>query len=576
MDELDADSDVGFNGPSGLEIPDFSVDYTGISSCESSSTAQENSTRAQRRYLSKRPHRKSRAGCKQCKKRKVKCDEARPACKACTLRKEQCVYPSASVSTRQPAGTDAVPNSTAPPPRSPSESTELIDTGGVFAPDRGMVRMVSEPLFVPEQTADLVDMKMLWFYTSYSFQSFYIDSGRADARSTSIDYALKIKLVEHAFRSPFLMETIKALTALHLRSLNQHVPNNKIIEYQANAFQGYRVAIAKADPSDYPALLGCSLLSIGMSTQTFRDPNGQRLYIVEWISMWRGIGLIINLITEQGVLDSGLAPMFYRPPLDLEKAACYIPNDLLFMVTSIQPEDADYDCRDEYYEFLKFLGTLYLELIEDGIGAVLDLRIITLFTHCPYRLLQLAKLHRPRMLIIVAHWLCFVKIMQGSPWWTKGLTSQVDQIVEEVGESWAHMLTIPRIIVQTDDVVKMARLLSGNQRWRPGRRTDLAHTERVPPEVMYQSSGVSENVRIELMDSPPKSTDMEWETEIPIIPGRARETDGSDDSLLIGTNLLYNVTPKSLATALSPAASSRSPSTPALSPSSSSSHSLSP
>ena len=40
----------------------------------------------------KRPHRKSRFGCDQCRKRRVKCDESLPRCSICTGRDEQCYY----------------------------------------------------------------------------------------------------------------------------------------------------------------------------------------------------------------------------------------------------------------------------------------------------------------------------------------------------------------------------------------------------------------------------------------------------------------------------------------------------
>lgn len=220
---------------------------------------------------------------------------------------------------------------------------------------RDVIPVVSEPLFLPEQAADIVDMKMLWFYTAYSFQSFSINAGRMP----EVDHALKVKIVEHAFRSPFLMDTLKALSALQLRSLNQPVPAHKVIAYQANAFQGYRNAIETADPKDFPALLGCSLLTIALSSQTFRDPNGKRLFIIDWMFMWRGIGLIIDLISRKAVVESGLAPILYRPPMDTEKSAPYIPNNLLFMVTSIKDGDADYEYQKDYYELLRCLGSLY-------------------------------------------------------------------------------------------------------------------------------------------------------------------------------------------------------------------------
>ncbi|KAH6876129.1 hypothetical protein BKA58DRAFT_135800 [Alternaria rosae] len=47
----------------------------------------------------KRYHRKSRAGCDTCKRRRVKCDEATPKCGACALRQESCSYPPQNAST---------------------------------------------------------------------------------------------------------------------------------------------------------------------------------------------------------------------------------------------------------------------------------------------------------------------------------------------------------------------------------------------------------------------------------------------------------------------------------------------
>ncbi|KAF9893589.1 hypothetical protein FE257_010901 [Aspergillus nanangensis] len=48
-------------------------------------------------YHSRRPHRKSRAGCVTCKQRKVKCDETKPYCVRCQKHGATCVY-----ETRQP------------------------------------------------------------------------------------------------------------------------------------------------------------------------------------------------------------------------------------------------------------------------------------------------------------------------------------------------------------------------------------------------------------------------------------------------------------------------------------------
>lgn len=621
MDEGGLDCDVGHDAPLDSDMPNFLTSDTNMLPSESSSAAatsgditEDSGAQTQRRYVSKRPHRKSRAGCKQCKKRKVKvclfllttarlllyalpfmgpltipdwkCDEAKPTCKACTLRKEQCIYP--NVPPPVPSSTaNQLPTGTTNPLAlrgAREQSVELVgEAEQVESEDddvlgRSLIPVISEPLFIPEQAADVIDMKMLWFYTAHSFQHFSINAGH----SPLIDYALKVKVVEHAFRSPFLMETVKALAALDLRTLNQPVPTQKLVSYQARAFEGFRNAIETADPKDFPALLACSFFTIAISSQTFRDPNGKRLFIVDWIPMWRGIGLIIDLISAQAVQDSGLCALFYRPPIDMGKTSRYIPNNLLFMVTSIKDGDADYDYQKDYYELLKYLGSLYQELIEHGFGPVLDLRIITFFSFCPRPLLSLTKQLRPRMLVIIAYWLCFVKLLNHAAWWMRGLGPQADQIFEEIGDEWGHLLRVPRMAMQTNDVVKTARTIIDNHNWTPG-ELDLYHRHRDPRVKSDLKLITNEGVELEITEGQWrfKANGVRWDAPYVVDPDD--ESDPSGQKLLLGSSLLYKSglrntvpeTPPPPMSTPSPAVSSES-SPPGLSPSASASISPSP
>ncbi|KAJ5723538.1 hypothetical protein N7488_001573 [Penicillium malachiteum] len=52
-------------------------------------------------FHSRRAHKKSRAGCLTCKKRKVKCDEGKPECQRCNTRGIQCNYSSELVVSRR-------------------------------------------------------------------------------------------------------------------------------------------------------------------------------------------------------------------------------------------------------------------------------------------------------------------------------------------------------------------------------------------------------------------------------------------------------------------------------------------
>jgi hypothetical protein len=321
---------------------------------------------------------------------------------------------------------------------------------------------------------DATDMRMLWFYTLNTYNSFSIETGR----STVIDNVLKVKLVEYAFQSPFLMHCVMGLSAAHLQHLKQDVSPQRAVAYRARAFEGYRQAIQMAKPKDHPALLACSLLMTALSSQMFREPDGKPLYIIDWMQLWRGIGVIVELISPQSIVESGLAVLFYRPPMDLEKCSRYIPNNLLFMVTSIAPGDDDYEYQNIYYEALQYLGSLYMEL-EKGFSPILDLRVVTFFTFIPKSFIPLARDLRPRALILLAHYAAFAKLNQ-KIWWMDGIANrEIPYICNMLGDEWEHLLRIPRKVTLTENKVEIATIIIDNHNWAPGEE-DLYEKNRDP------------------------------------------------------------------------------------------------
>ncbi|KAI1388497.1 uncharacterized protein F4822DRAFT_248252 [Hypoxylon trugodes] len=482
IESLEVDTDVGLNPELDLnfDVDTLSINEGNLASLDpvttttvefdqSSRHSSENSDthpNSHKPYHSKRPHKKSRAGCQQCKKRKVKCDEVRPTCKACRLRKEKCVYPATQSSTHSaysPTSTSAKEYSSSIPGSTPDSGYASVKSSPQIAYESAVSSIVAEPLFRPGEMSDALDMKMLWFYTTTGFQFFSIQSGR----SAFVDNILKVKVVQQAFQSPFLMDCLMAVSSLHLQTMGQPVPPRRAANYCAKAFEGYRNAIEAANPADFTALIPCSLLMVALSSQMFRDPDAKRLYIVDWMQVWKGMGLIIDIVTHRVLQQSGMAVLFYRPAVDLEKSTKYIPNNLLFMVASITAGDTDEDEQQTYYDMLKYLGSLYQEMKEHGFSSILDLRIITFYTFVPKPFIPLAKEHRPRALIILAYHLCFAKLCPDL-WWLHGIADrQIKQIIESVGEEWAHLLRVPRMILDTENRTEIAQLLVDNHNWTP-------------------------------------------------------------------------------------------------------------
>ncbi|GJD02087.1 C6 zinc finger domain protein [Colletotrichum higginsianum] len=410
-------------------------------------------------YHSKRPHKKSRTGCRNCKARKVKCDESRPICRNCMLRKADCVFPGPSHSHSEPG--PGSPSGSSTSAVSPSRSRSHTPQGSHASIDDDYNALVlREPLYIPAGDRDATDMKLLWFYTTNTFASFATQAGQVKR----VDDILKIKIPSHAFESPFLMDCLLGTSALQLQHLKQDIAPSRALRYRARAFEGYRKAIEEGKPETFPALIATSLLLTALSSQMFREEGTKDLYIIDWMIVWRGIGLMIDMATPQTLWDSGLADLFVRPPINLDEAAKHIPNNLLFMISSIRPGDPDYDHISTYYDTLKYLGSLYAALVH-GFNPVMTLRVVTWFTFIPKAFVELGRQKRPRALVILAHYLMFIKVARNL-WWIEGIGDrEIAGIVRHLGEDWYEELAAPRLALLLDDRVDITRLILADPEW---------------------------------------------------------------------------------------------------------------
>lgn len=445
---------------------------------------QQESTLDDKPYHSKRPHKKSRAGCKNCKARKVKCDEARPTCRSCRLRKTECLYPAPSASvpaaTTKSSTVSNASNSASPDwNRSSSSSSNDFssDGNGIYRNGYGnsnegydfdpkeaqdmAVSVVKEPQYMPAAATDQLDMRLLWFYTTATCSSFSVECGY----HRPVETVMRTRLVQHAFQTPFLMQSLFALSALHLQNLDQTIDPNRALAYRATSFEGYRKAVEEGNPETFPALIANSLLLTALSSQAFRDPDGKDLYIIDWMIVWRGIGLMMNYMGSDKLLSTGLHTLFYRPPLDLERSTYAIPSQLLFMVSSITEDDPEYEDVQTYYDTCKYIGALYYNLNEGGINPIMNLRIITWLTFIPRGFVELGRQKRDRALVILAYYAVFLK-MANRIWWIKGIGHRtLKDICRHLGPEWSHALRVPMLAINIDEPCDLGKLVLEDPEW---------------------------------------------------------------------------------------------------------------
>lgn len=299
----------------------------------------------------------------------------------------------------------------------------------------------------------MTDMKLLWFFATQTCGSF---TTLADEGHRSIMRSL---LVRYGSESPFLMDSIFALSSLHMQHLNQQFDAQRALQYRVRSIAGYRKAIEEANPTDFPALLANSLLLTALSSENFREIEGKDLYILDWLVVWKGIVLVINLVSKPTLVESGMKGLFFRPHIDREQAVSFIPSQLLLMVASIDPSDPDYVYKGAYYDTLKFLGSLYMDL-RQGPSHFMSLRVITIFTFVPSLFIDAARVPQPRALVILAYFATFFKLVQSHMWWLDGVGDRtVRDICTHISPEWHSLLRVPFMAINIDNSTELARAI---------------------------------------------------------------------------------------------------------------------
>ncbi|KAG6193075.1 hypothetical protein E4U27_000940 [Claviceps purpurea] len=414
---------------------------------------------------SRRSHPKSRMGCQNCKSRKVKCDEERPSCRLCLLRKEDCVYIAPSSKKLLRWQTSSVPTRRARDlRRSRTSRTDSLYSysDGTMSDQSSLVPVaaVREPV-ATLPGCDPIDMKIIWHFMTHTCSSF---SSEGDSQKV-----MRVHVMKHALDVRFLLRSVLALSCLHARTCTGEQLGDAARHrlYQTESLQEYRMAIEAAEPRTFGALMANSLLVTVMSSESFRDPAAPDLYILQWMLVWRGIGVIFGRNHRSSLSGTGLTQLFHRPSMNLDEGVKFVPHYLTFMIMTIRPHDADYPYVATYLYALMYLGSLYQHLEQDGLNSVMKLRIITWFTFLPSSMIGLFREKRERALVILAHYSVFLKIAV-SNWWLAGVGHRsLRDICNHLSPGWSKELRIPLRALSVDDPFELTRLILDNPYWEP-------------------------------------------------------------------------------------------------------------
>ncbi|KAF2787197.1 hypothetical protein K505DRAFT_421922, partial [Melanomma pulvis-pyrius CBS 109.77] len=445
-------------------------------------------------FISKRPHRKSRAGCTTCKRKKVKCDESLPSCSYCALRKIDCTYPQetsgSSVSSGQEYQISPVSEEdfNSSPIQTPSWLVPAIQTSA------GQLTKT--------------DLELLHQYKTITWRSLSV---RDEALIDSIN---REWIPQVAMSRSYLLYTILSISAAHRNILSPSKQAQDLATvYRHKSLTAYNTALQNITTDNYETLLMTSLL-MQLLVPPPELPCSDAV-LLEWLStfvaMTQGLRVLASLKWASGIENLSVFPVFRRelrplppPPLintgredprmyprdgplgetpahpnppamyreeavsagmDMTNlpfrpqtlmgvstphlpptwrskpptwqipAPAFLPPPLMALLRSLiapQPPSSPLDLhRATLLPALHALSPIFLSLYHYRLSPDVYVRIIVLPTFLTPEFLALVRAREPRALVVLAWWFAFVVLIPDM-WWVRDVVPRLLQAASNV------------------------------------------------------------------------------------------------------------------------------------------------
>ena len=277
---------------------------------------------------------------------------------------------------------------------------------------------------------------------------------------------LQFAMPQLAFENDFLLNGMLGIASLHRQRLlpDQAGQISRQTDlYRARALSGFREAVGRLDRHSptYEAALIMSVLLVVLCTKdaySSEDAEEDDLAILRWVVFYRGLVSIISMKPFTQISELTVGPVFRRELTALETTPV-LPNILLKMFEGVTFLDPDYEQLEFYCKILDALGVLYASLRQDGLRSPLFIRVLAWASFTSQEFANCATEKRPRALVILAHYLVFVKLINGL-WYLEGLPDREIPIIGRImGPEWLPYIQVPLQATQMSNRGEIAELL---------------------------------------------------------------------------------------------------------------------
>ncbi|KAJ5718672.1 hypothetical protein N7488_004318 [Penicillium malachiteum] len=379
----------------------------------------------------RRSHNKSRHGCNNCKRRRVKCNENRPSCSNCSQRQEPCTYPETGplvFKMEQPKGRfkkkASSPNDAQRSQRLSSESQYSPQKDGDSTDD------LSLTTDTPSLNMTQAELMMQWICHTH----------KVFARNEATRQVWERHVTKEALQAPFLMHGILALSALHLSHLREDGRHimwlNIAIAHKSTALSMFSEQLSSISRSNAKSMMGFSGLAFAFSLASTLEGTEDisRLdALIDVFSMARGVQTVMDA-DWAFIQTSDFAPLFDMTPLEV-----VVPDDTLNALDNLK-ELLDWHALQSPGRDLETYNTAvrcFGRLLEFAYAEPTSMTLVAgwaIRAHVEY--IDALKRREPLSLVILAHYSVFLHLARGN--WCIGSWGQevLREILKSLESAW--------------------------------------------------------------------------------------------------------------------------------------------
>jgi hypothetical protein len=298
------------------------------------------------------------------------------------------------------------------------------------------------------------DMRLLHHYCTSTINCFSVSENPPSFQ------VWQKEVPQLAFEHEFLMDNLLATASIHLQYLSpDSIDQQMTAVYLAKALHGTRKAIESLSKNNFCAVLVSSILLSSSSLAAFREVANNSLWVLDWLGIHKGVGVVLEMVSWDSVLDSCVAPIFTIGKFMRTATLIFVPMELQNMIDLIEDDEEDAIHRETLSHSLTILGKLYGGLALHGLHPTISLEIMCWPYQVQEQYIALAKKRNPRALIILAHFVVFFEFLSQF-WWMNGVARQeISAISKALSPEWQHLLKVPLATIQMKDKYEIVDLL---------------------------------------------------------------------------------------------------------------------